>query len=636
MSNSYPRRDQARGIWKINQLTKNIKDQGTYPNSDTGAVRAIWMGGGAPGVQATIDYFQTSTAGNAVDFGDLSVARDLNAGGGSFVRGLCCAGSPGSSPYVTNTIDYINFASTGNAADFGDVTVARSYLAGMSNNIRCLSVDGLTPSRVNTIDSVNIATLGNATDFGDTQAATALPTCTASPTRGIKAGGNTPSNVDTIDFFELATTGNGIDFGNLTAAQRSQSSFGSQTRMVMAGGQDPATREIMETIQFGSLGNAVDYGDGLSGTTENGRGTSNSILGLFAKGSVSNVVEQKTIASSANATDFGDLTQARTAAHATSNGHGGLQEFQPRAPELYSPTGTVVPKGGGVGNTCIVGGGEAPGSSNVMDTFQINILSNAIDFGDLIAVNHDLYGTTASATRLLFLGGTGPSDVIQYVAFASKGNAADFGNLTAAARVTTGHGNDTRGLRAGGFAPGVTNVIDYVTFATTSNATDFGDLTVARGIAMASGSNTRTVVGGGNDPGASNVIDYVTTASTGNAVDFGDLTLARWGGSSSSSTTRSVFGGGSPSTNVIDYVTIGSTGNASDFGDLTVATEAMGGRGSNQTRGVFAGGYISPGADTNVIQYVTFGSTGNAIDFGDLVTARRGNAGYSNGHGGLS
>jgi hypothetical protein len=31
MANSYPRRDQARGIWKINQITKNIKDQGTYP-----------------------------------------------------------------------------------------------------------------------------------------------------------------------------------------------------------------------------------------------------------------------------------------------------------------------------------------------------------------------------------------------------------------------------------------------------------------------------------------------------------------------------------------------------------------------------------------------------------------------------
>ena len=70
------------------------------------------MGGGAPSTSSVIDYFQTSTAGNAVDFGDLSVARDLNAGGGSFTRGLCCGGSP-----TTDVIDYIHFASTGNAAD---------------------------------------------------------------------------------------------------------------------------------------------------------------------------------------------------------------------------------------------------------------------------------------------------------------------------------------------------------------------------------------------------------------------------------------------------------------------------------------------------------------------------------------
>ena len=37
-----------------------------------------------------------------------------------------------------------------------------------------------------------------------------------------------------------------------------------------------------------------------------------------------------------------------------------------------------------------------------------------------------------------------------------------------------------------------------------------------------------------------------------------------------------------------------------------------------------------------VTEKVTIGSTGNATDFGDLITQRRGLAGYSNGHGGLS
>ena len=42
MANSYPRRDQARGLWKINDITKNIKDEGTYPN---GSTRALFHGG---------------------------------------------------------------------------------------------------------------------------------------------------------------------------------------------------------------------------------------------------------------------------------------------------------------------------------------------------------------------------------------------------------------------------------------------------------------------------------------------------------------------------------------------------------------------------------------------------------------
>ena len=66
-----------------------------------------------------------------------------------------------------------------------------------------------------------------------------------------------------------------------------------------------------------------------------------------------------------------------------------------------------------------------------------------------------------------------------------------------------------------------------------------------------------------------------------------------------------------------------------------MAREAIGARGSNQTRAIFSGGYASS-SDSNVIDYVTIASTGDATDFGDLVNGRRGSAGYSNGHGGLS
>ena len=87
MANSYPRRDQASGIWKINQITKNIKDQGTYPQDATG--QTALFAGGNPATNI-IDQIQISTTANATDFGDLTVtAQSLGMGNASnFTRAL--------------------------------------------------------------------------------------------------------------------------------------------------------------------------------------------------------------------------------------------------------------------------------------------------------------------------------------------------------------------------------------------------------------------------------------------------------------------------------------------------------------------------------------------------------------------
>jgi hypothetical protein len=93
--------------------------------------------------------------------------------------------------------------------------------------------------------------------------------------------------------------------------------------MITAGAQGPGDTQ-MELIFFGSLGNATDFADALAGTTENGRGTSDGKRGVFHKGAVQNVLETKNIFNGGAAVDFGDLSVARTASHAASNGHGGL------------------------------------------------------------------------------------------------------------------------------------------------------------------------------------------------------------------------------------------------------------------------------------------------------------------------
>ena len=89
--------------------------------------------------------------------------------------------------------------------------------------------------------------------------------------------------------------------------------------------------------------------------------------------------------------------------------------------------------------------------------------------------------------------------------------------------------NSGRGMFSGGHnaSPGYSNIIDYVTFATTGNAIDFGNLTDARSDVAGCASPIRTVCGGGLTPSRVNLIDWINIPTTGNASDFGDLSEAR-------------------------------------------------------------------------------------------------------------
>ena len=112
--------------------------------------------------------------------------------------------------------------------------------------------------------------------------------------------------------------------------------------------------------------------------------------------------------------------------------------------------------------------------------------------------------------------------------------------------------------------------MDYVHYKSKGNAADFGDLTNSIRLQSSTSNSIRMLTGGGY-PGSSSInsIDYVTMSSVGNATDFGDLTVARHGDSGLASPTKGVFSGGNSSGDTIDFVTIMTTGNATNFGDLT-------------------------------------------------------------------
>ena len=80
-----------------------------------------------------MDSVIIATTGDAIDFGDSTLARHTNQACSNATRAINFSG--GSAPAgVSNVIDFFTMASTGNAQDFGDLTAARAPAAGLDNS----------------------------------------------------------------------------------------------------------------------------------------------------------------------------------------------------------------------------------------------------------------------------------------------------------------------------------------------------------------------------------------------------------------------------------------------------------------------------------------------------------------------
>ena len=294
---------------------------------------------------------------------------------------------------------------------------------------------------------------------------------------------------------------------------------------------------------------------------------------------------------------------------------------------------------GGAAGRMLNGGGVTPGNVTTIQKININTFGNSEFFGDLTEARSNVT-SCSSAIRGIWAGGA-YQNTIDYVAIASGGTGADFGNLSTTNRgYLSGASSSTRGVFGGGYttspSAATVDVIDYIEIGTLGNALDFGNLFTGRYSAGAVSNGVRAVWGGGMDPPIKSLIDYVTISSKGNATKFGDLTAARrmLAESACSNNVRGIFAGGQQPVllSVMDYITIATEGNAVYFGDLTEA-RTRSASGSTNTRGLWAGG-LNPG-NSNVIDYANISSTGNAQDFGDLNLATGAAGGCSDSHGGL-
>ena len=305
-----------------------------------------------------------------------------------------------------------------------------------------------------------------------------------------------------------------------------------------------------------------------TGPTEyrGGRGRGLFSGGYLQGGGDRNVIEMIEIATTGNATDFGDLTTER-------RGTGGC---------CASSTRSVM-----------IGGRDSPVNECVIDYVTFSSSGGASDFGELTGGVANS-GQCSSATRGICYAGSranpspANSSQISYITLASTGDASDFGTATSALVTPGGAASPTRGLFAGGYNPVELKSIDYITIASLGNALDFGELTITVRRTAGSSNSTRAIWAGGNRypsaPHGTADIDYSTIATLGNALDFGTLTNSNAGGAAAcASSTRTVINVTTTSSpqhsNIMEYVTIMSTGNSIDFGDLT--TNNLWGRGGS-------------------------------------------------------
>jgi len=279
--------------------------------------------------------------------------------------------------------------------------------------------------------------------------------------RGFHAGGNnTPSATNVIGYYAFASTSDALDFGDLSYARIGTDGASNETRIVWGPGRNnnptgyyaaPSTE--YDYITCATTGNASTFGETANG---NGRGyvaatSSTTGRGCHAAGnegpgdssSKCNHIDYITIATVANAQDFGNLTDDKSAVAGMSNGTRG----------------------------CYAGGYES-GALDVIEYITIGTTGNATDFGDMAAGGHWGRGGAGNETRGLMAGGYYTQE-IEYITIATTGNGTDFGDLEPNGNGVAGANSETRAVFMGG--EGASTAMRYVTIASTGNSTNFGN-----------------------------------------------------------------------------------------------------------------------------------------------------------------
>ena len=257
-----------------------------------------------------------------------------------------------------------------------------------------------------------------------------------------------------IHYWDLQTTNNATNFGNTTTTRNDASStaggttYGSASRGIVAGG-DPGIAPI-DFRSLASTGNCSDFGD-LNTARSAPAACSNGIRGCIGGGAPQTAsIEYITILTAANADNFGNLTQSRSGIDSISGGARGIWA-----------------------------NGQAPHRTTI-DYVTISSTGDATDFGETTIAR--TFGCGASSdpgsgqNRGVFMAGySGVDDHVDYITCNTAGNATDWGELNSSHSYRCAGGSDgSRGFCAGGAAGGST--ISYLTIDTAGSSSNAGGL----------------------------------------------------------------------------------------------------------------------------------------------------------------
>ena len=281
------------------------------------------------------------------------------------------------------------------------------------------------------IQAVNIDTTGNATSYGTlgNPAVWSQAACSNGTDRGLWGGGTGPwGGTDNIHYIGFNDPQSTSTFGDLTANRSGTAAAANDTRGIWYGAGSQPQMSTMDYVTIDTTGNASNFGN-IGYNAEFSSGLANATRALFAGGQgpgsppftsfARSAIKYVTIASTGDASDFGNLTRQKKYL-------GGMA----------SSTRGVW--GGGFYNS-----GPGGASSHVVDEMDYVTISSgntAGDFGNLTSDRAWNSGASNEDRGILFGGfdNTVWFNSIEYITIASLGNATDFGDLASSKTYANG------------------------------------------------------------------------------------------------------------------------------------------------------------------------------------------------------